>query len=55
MENSSLRITYTDRIIRHKNHQRVWNVALQEIVKTALGEEAEKLWPEFRLLKFETA
>lgn len=53
MNHESLRLAYTDRIIRHKNYQRVCTDELREAVKTALGDEAEKLWPEFRLLKTE--
>lgn len=53
MEHRSLRLAYTDRIIKHKNHKRITNDEIREAVKTALGDEAGKLWPEFRLLKTE--
>ncbi len=53
MNHKSLRLAYTDRIIKHKNHQRITNNEIREAIKTALGDEAGKLWPEFRLLKTE--
>lgn len=49
LEDPSLRITYTDRIIAAKDVKRCKDAAVQALVEEALGEHTAMLWPDYTL------